>query len=348
MGENDKNTDTKTGTHKSQYATDEGITMEVLAKLLEKQSDYRIRMSEPSPYDGTRDALMIDGWVKSVERFSNFHDWDDTKTCRFAVTLLRGRADVWYRTLEAGDDLPTSWLILKRLLIDFFKPDNSTRMARDKLVSLKQTNDLVSYINQFMDIKLALPKMNEEEATDRFVRGLSSRRMRAFIRQNGDDSLQEVIRSALAFDSADRDSYLEYQPMRRQPKYIDDPMDIDVLDEYDDEIYAMNSNFRNRRNPNERRYNNNYQQRPNNNYNNDRPTNNYNNDRRFNNSNNYNNFTRNNNRNNNGNNSNSHANITCYYCDKKGHIKSLCPVRRADIKALDNNRQRQSRHKDFQ
>ncbi len=329
MGDTDKKDNIKTGTNASQHAVEAPTTLEVLAKLLDKQSDYRIRMSEPLPYDGTRDALMIDGWVRSVERFSDFHEWDDTKTCRFAITLLRGRADAWCRTLEAGDEFPTSWLELKRLLIAFFRPDNSTRIARDKLVSLKQTTDLVGYINQFMDIKLALPNMNEEEATDRFVRGLSNRRMRAFIRQNCEESLQEVIRTALSFDSADRDSYYEPQPSRRQQKYIDDPMDIDALDDYNDDVYAM-GNYRNRRTF-DRRYNN---------------YNNYNNDRRYNNNHyNNNNFNRNSNTRNTNNNQ---SNVTCFYCDKRGHIKALCPVRRADIKALDNNKQRQSRNKDFQ
>lgn len=321
---------------KSKYAKDENEdTVTFLARLLDKQSDYRIRMSEPSPYDGTRDALLIDGWVRSVERFADFHEWDDSKTWRFAITLFRGRADAWFRTLEATDDMPSTWVELKATLIEFFRPDNATRIARDKLVVLKQTSDIVTYINQFMDIKLALPNMNEEESTDRFIRGLSNRRMRAFIRQNNDDNLQEVIRSALSFDSADRDSYFDYAPMRRQPKYVDDPMDIDALDDYNDDVYAMN-NFRNRRPFNDRRLNNS---------NNDRR---YNSDRQFSNgnynNNNHSNFIRNNYQRN----TNSNSNVTCFYCSKRGHIKSLCPVRRADIKALDDNRQRQSRNKDFQ
>ena len=167
----------KQRSEESTFAVTQEEQLLLFTKFLEKQGDYRIRMSEPVPYNGARDALVVDGWVRSVERFAAFHEWDDAKTCRFAVTLFRDRADAWYRTMEATDKLDTSWLELKRDLIAFFRPDNSIKIARDKLCNLKQTSDIVSYINEFMDLKLALPGMNEEEATDKFIRGLSLSRM---------------------------------------------------------------------------------------------------------------------------------------------------------------------------
>jgi len=276
-------------------------------------------MSEPIPYHGNRDALQLDGWIRSVERFAAFHKWDDVKTFYFALTLLRDRADAWYRTVEIGDKAPSNWLELKRLIIEYFRPDNSVRIARDKLCSIRQTGDLVAYINEFMDLKLSLPGMNEEEAVDRFIRGLSLKRMRAYIRQNNTDSLQVVIRFALSFDSADKE-YFEYMPPPRraapQQRYLDDPMDIDALDE----VNAMN-NYQNRRMYNNNQRNNSF--RPSN-YNNNRSNNRYNN----------------------SNSSNNHS-ITCHYCGKKGHVKNMCITRREDIRTLDNNRQRTFK-KDFQ
>lgn len=294
-------------------STDDQFTLNALASLLDRQSDYRIRMPEPPTYDGTRDSLVVDGWVRSVERFSDFHKWDDEKTFRFAVTLLRARADAWFRTMEVSGESITSWLELKRELVAFFKPDNSVRIARDKLRNLKQTSNILTYINEFMDLKLNIPGMNDEEATDRFIHGLSLSRMRSHIRQNDCTKLQDAIKSALSFDSSEYENY-NYRPARRQqPQYVDDPMDIDMIDE----LNAMN--FRNRRfnNNNQRSYNN-------------RPSNRYNNNNRY------------------SNNDTGNSNVTCYYCNKKGHIKSLCATRRADIRALDEKHQKQSRYKDFQ
>ncbi|OBZ67531.1 hypothetical protein A0J61_11908, partial [Choanephora cucurbitarum] len=135
------------------------------------------KVKEPNTYGGARDALMIDGWIRALERYSTFYEWSTERTCLFATTLLRERADAWFRTLEAINEAPTTWLEFKQLLIDFFRPDNANRIARDKLAKLKQTGNLVDYINTFMDIKLAIPIMTDEEATDKFVRGLMQKGM---------------------------------------------------------------------------------------------------------------------------------------------------------------------------
>ena len=190
----------------------------------------QVRIKEPNTYDGTRDALLIDGWIRSVERYTEFYGWSTEKSCLFATTLLRDRADAWYRTLEVANDTPTSWLEFKRLLIDFFRPDNSVRIARDKLAALKQTSNLVDYINAFMDIKLAIPGMTDEEACDKFVRGLAMKSMRAHIRQYEADTLKDAVRAALSFDSAQQEEDFVRTPNLVKAKTVDDPMDLDALD----------------------------------------------------------------------------------------------------------------------
>ena len=190
----------------------------------------QVRIKEPNTYDGTRDALLIDGWIRSVERYTEFHGWSSEKSCLFATTLLRDRADAWYRTLEVANDTPTSWLEFKRLLIDFFRPDNSVRIARDKLAALRQTGNLVDYINTFMDIKLAIPGMTDEEACDKFVRGLAMKSMRAHIRQYEADTLKDAVRAALSFDSAQQEEDFVRTSNTVRSKPVDDPMDLDALD----------------------------------------------------------------------------------------------------------------------
>lgn len=285
--------------------------IERLVAAMEKSAGNKFRTNEPSTYDGTRDALVIDGWIRAVERYGDIQNWDDTQIGNYAVTLFKGRADAWYRTIEpAEDETPLGWLAIKRSLIQFFRPENSVLVARDKIAVLRQDSDLTHYINTFMDLKLAIPDMHDGEATDRFVRGLRDGRMRSHIRQYQVNSLTEAIHTALAFDAGEERRYTTMP--RRTQQYVDDPMDIDAIDD----VYAVNSR---------RRYGNN----------------------RFNNSGNF----RSNNanmRNNNGNIrfNNNNSGITCYYCNKKGHVKALCPVRRMDIKALDENRQKQHK-KDF-
>ncbi|OBZ81557.1 Transposon Tf2-9 polyprotein, partial [Choanephora cucurbitarum] len=190
----------------------------------------QVRIKEPNTYDGTRDALLIDGWIRSIERYTEFHGWSTEKSCLFATTLLRDRADAWYRTLEVSNDTPTSWLEFKRLLIDFFRPDNSVRIARDKLAALRQTGNLVDYVNAFMDIKLAIPGMTDEEACDKFVRGLALKSMRAHIRQYEADTLKDAVRAALSYDSAQREEDFVRPVNGVRSKVVDDPMELDALD----------------------------------------------------------------------------------------------------------------------
>lgn len=295
---------TKKGEPTESKPVDPMALIERLVAAMEKSAGNKFRTNEPPSYDGTRDALVIDGWIRAVERYGDIQTWDDTQIGNYAVTLFKGRADAWYRTIEpASDEKPLGWLAIKRSLIEFFRPENSVLVARDKIAVLRQDSDLTTYINTFMDLKLAIPDMNDGEATDRFVRGLKDGRMRSYIRQYQVNSLTEAIHTALAFDAGEERRYTTIP--RRTQQYIDDPMDIDAIDD----IYAMNNR---RRFGNNNRFSNNGNSR----------------------------FSSNNMRLSNNN------SITCYYCNKRGHVKALCPVRRMDIKALDENRQKQHK-KDF-
>lgn len=271
------------------------------------------KVKEPSTYDGTRDALIIDSWVRSVERYIAFFNWSQEKSYLFASTLMRDRADAWFRTIELEENAPTTWLELKRLIIEFFRPDNANRLARDRLASLHQTGDLVMYINEFMDIKLAIPKITDDEACDKFVRGLSNPRMRAHIRQYEAETIKDAIHAALSYDSAQQEhgSYPvnpTTTPVRRT--VVDDPMDLDAID----------SRFNNR-------YNNRSFNRSNGSYRQSNYSRNSSSGYR------------------NGNNNSSRGPITCYYCQKQGHIKRNCQTRLTDIRKLDDQH---SSRKDFQ
>lgn len=279
-----------------------------MAELIKKfttamMESKQVRVKEPNTYDGTRDALLIDGWIRSVERYINFQGWNNERSFLFGTTLLRDRADAWYRTIELTDEAPTTWLELKRLITDFFRPDNSVRIARDKLAVLKQTGDLVTYINSFMDVKLAIPKMTDDEGCDKFIRGLSSKQMRSHIRQYEANTLKDAIHAALAFDSAQHeDDFVNTTTARTKLKTADDPMELDAID--DRNYQRSNSRF--------------------NNFSRNQNLSSYSRDRNY-----RNNYSR-------GGNTNGPNNTTCFYCHKIGHLKRNCRTRLNDIKKLDD------------
>lgn len=202
------------------------------------------RTTEPPCYDGTRDAMVIDSWIRTLERYADFQGWDHRQMKAYAVTLLRGRADTWYRTLEMNaDEEPEDWLGFKRELVDFFRPDDAVRLARDRLAAYRQIGSLNDYINGFMDIIAAIPGITEDESCDKFMRGISNRDTRSQVRQAQVRTLREAIRVAIAHDSAIHEnpafykrnggmfnhSYVPHSAPSSRGPYAGEPMDLSVM-----------------------------------------------------------------------------------------------------------------------
>lgn len=204
-----------------------------------KPSAATPRTTEPPTYDGARDAMVIDSWIRSVNRYARFHDWVEERKLSYAVTLLRGRAEAWYRSLEIGEEEPENWETFEEGLVGFFKPENYERIARDKLASYRQTTSVTNYVNGFMDVISAVPSANQAERCDRFIRGLSNKFCRAHVRQNDNGTLKMAIHSALSFEASHNEGMPYFQRMNSntqtnrssshsQQKY--DPMDLDAMD----------------------------------------------------------------------------------------------------------------------
>lgn len=210
-----------------------------LATLMrEVNKNKNIRAKEPDFYYGERDAVKIDGWIASVENYVSIQNMNDEEAGIYCIGLLKGMAETWYRTTEKPEvgEPPLGWLTVKRLLKEFFCPENSELLARDRIAALKQTGDLSTYINTFLDCELAIPSMTEIEACDKFMRGLSNINTAAYVRQHFDGTLKTATRSALTHDSAhvaqQQFSFLNPSPVRpEQTTYVrDDPMDLDWID----------------------------------------------------------------------------------------------------------------------
>lgn len=197
------------------------------------------RTTEPPTYDGSRDAMIIDSWIRTFERYTDYQGWDSVQKKRYAVTLLRGRADTWYRTLETSEEEPENWLAFKRELIEFFRPDDSARLARDRLAVYRQMGSLNNYVNEFMDIIAAIPGITEDESCDKFMRGLSNRDTRSQVRQAQATTLREAIRVAIAHDSAIHENpsfyrrnvgaYIFNRNSTPRGPYAGEPMDLSMM-----------------------------------------------------------------------------------------------------------------------
>lgn len=250
-----------------------------------------------------------------MENYAFFENLNDEQTGIMAVGLLKDKADTWYRTTEkppAGEP-PLGWLTLKRLLKEFFCPENSELLARDHMALLTQTGDISTYINNFMDLKLAITDMTDVEACDKFMRGLREGNTVAYVRQYYDGTLKTAIKAALTYDSAHHFNHQQsmfsspfpgvasHSFQQPQAVYHNDgptPMDLDWID-------------RRQGGGNYRGGNNNGGYRGNNN-----------------------------NRGGKNNSSGGGSSGRCYFCGKTGHIKRNCRERLNEIKRMDETRGR--------
>ncbi|KAG1322416.1 hypothetical protein G6F62_010257 [Rhizopus arrhizus] len=185
-----------------------------------------VRIPIPSSYSGERSAAVINLWLQEVERYLEFNCVTQQRWLPYAITLLRGRAQKWWNQLSQKKAESTTWERFKIDLEYAFKPSYSEQSARDKLASIKQMTSVSEYADAFQDILLDLPRVSDDEALDRFVRGLKDD-VRIHVLTKEPRSLEEANRFAIAYDSAKQAGIV--LPARQKDSFVDDPMDLSVL-----------------------------------------------------------------------------------------------------------------------
>ncbi|EPB86020.1 hypothetical protein HMPREF1544_07179 [Mucor circinelloides 1006PhL] len=147
---------------------------------------------------------------------------------------------IWYQNLSLLNLAPQDWLSFKRELINFFfKPENTASIARNKLRALKQTSSISQYVQQFMTIKLSIPKMTDDKAVDKFLAGLKDPNARIHVKNGidmNDPILTEVIRVAHTYEG-NRTEIDDYSSGTFGGSIVDDRMDLSVAERR--ELYNM-------------------------------------------------------------------------------------------------------------
>ncbi|KAG1174195.1 hypothetical protein G6F36_011270 [Rhizopus arrhizus] len=151
-----------------------------------------VRIPIPSSYNGERSAAIINLWLQEVERYLEFNCVPQQRWLPYAITLLRGRAQKWWNQLSQKNEE-------------------------------SQTTSVSEYADAFQDILLDLPRVSDDEALDRFVRGLKND-VRIHVLTKEPRSLEEANRFAIAYDSAKQTGIV--LPTRQRDSFADDPMDL--------------------------------------------------------------------------------------------------------------------------
>ena len=219
------------------------LILQALTKLLAKQDSvptFRARIREPDTYHGDRGLDAAIGWVRSVERYLEIANLGEHQWVDYAVTLLRDEADTWWRQQEATGGCD-EWKEFKKRLLANFSPPNRLQLARDRLASLSQTGTVAAFVSQFQAAWASVPTMDDEEALDRFQRGLTPA-IRLQVLTRFPKSADEAMHLALTVEAAQQQSQAILQgPSSYQtqvqphlaPEYLRTsgvaPMDLDAI-----------------------------------------------------------------------------------------------------------------------
>ncbi|KAG2191360.1 hypothetical protein INT47_006715 [Mucor saturninus] len=121
--------------------------------------------------------------LELIEAYQSCRGWDDEKTFRFAKTLLADMAAICLRNInDLSDHKISTWVSLKVSIIQQFRPTNTIIQLREQLHSLAQKTTISEYIKEFLTIRLGIFGMSDDEAVDKFTRGLKNKYVRAQIR----------------------------------------------------------------------------------------------------------------------------------------------------------------------
>jgi len=165
------------------------------------QATNHLKPKIPDTFSGTS-HLDVETWLFQVlQYFLACHVMDDARRVVFAGQLLRGNAALWWRTLHENNGMAAinSWDSFGEAIKLQFRPVNLLKKARDELNNLSQRDkqSVQDYVTNVRRICLLLPTVTEEEKKERFLFGLSDRRIRTEI------NLEEAkTQTSMTFETA--------------------------------------------------------------------------------------------------------------------------------------------------
>lgn len=142
--------------------------------LQQKQSIGSPKPIRPPTFKGdVTKGGKVEDWLYQLNSYLGLTNVTDDKfKIQFAASLLEEHAARWYRLqTQNGFSFP-NWEDFQKALLEFFKPVNALKVARDRLAALVQKDSVRNYVQRFTELCLEIPDLGETEQLDRFVRGL--------------------------------------------------------------------------------------------------------------------------------------------------------------------------------
>ena len=210
----------------------------MMAAYMQAQSPTNsTKLPTPPFYSGNRDATEIDAWIRLIDKHQSHNNWTEGRTFTFASSLLKGRAAIILAHHEDPNSilpLPTTWAELQNIIVSNFRPTNDQDLARDLLVTLRQTTSIRDFVDRFTDAVIPIKQIAESEKCDRFMRGLRDKALVARIRGIPLENrvLDDLFQMALAHEFAHNPEITNGAQVNTnyRPRHTDDdPMELGAI-----------------------------------------------------------------------------------------------------------------------
>jgi len=137
----------------------------------------KVKVPEPKPFCGARDAKALENYIFDLEQyFKATNTVAEEAKVTLATMHLSEDAKLWWRSryvdIQEGRCTVDTWDALKRDLRSQFIPENVEILARRKLRELRHTGEIREYVKQFAGLMLDIQDMSEKDKVFYFVEGL--------------------------------------------------------------------------------------------------------------------------------------------------------------------------------
>lgn len=158
------------GTRLQQYTAELEKTTKKLTEIKAKAfgaSSASAKPHQPTTFSGKTGTIA--SWGTRMKSCASINEAVDA--CRIACTYLNGEAFSWWKTCR-DQAIIRDWPTLRDALIQHFNPLNKAQAARNELHSWREIKDVATFNKSFLSIVLDIPDIPEEQAIDRYSRGL--------------------------------------------------------------------------------------------------------------------------------------------------------------------------------
>jgi len=126
----------------------------------------RVTRRNPKVYDGNCDPVVLEEWVRGMEKIFTVVEVPKEKKVNIRTYYLSGEADIWWNTVEGGlVGFEFNWSKLLAELREKFYPFVAQRQKEKEFLELKMSASMsvLQYASKFTELSRCVPEFASSE-----------------------------------------------------------------------------------------------------------------------------------------------------------------------------------------